>query len=317
VFRFSSRLTPALALPLVLACSASTEPAPKSAPHTFVARLGDPFTYLDHDGAAKRALLARINRERVAAGVPSLEYDLRGAKVGDEFCLDSATKGYVGHWDLQGRAPYLRWALSGGVDFHAQNVSSESRRGYGYRESIERLLMDAHQRFMTEQPPDDGHRKTVLDPMFTHVGIGCALVGGEFRMTEEYSSKVADWVQIPDGAVAPGGQAPFAMKVRSGWHVGAVDICYEPPAEPLSASEVGRRGFYAYPRTVRTLRPTLGPNLLYSDNFRGDFHVSVGGRMELAVPLDNGPGDYYVMVYVGRASATTFVPAVAARIEAR
>ena len=28
---------------------------------------------------------------------------------------------------------------------------------------------------MAEKPPDDGHRRAILDPLWTHVGIGVAL----------------------------------------------------------------------------------------------------------------------------------------------
>ena len=43
---------------------------------------------------------------------------------------------------------------------------------------------------MAEKPPDDGHRQAILDPLWTHVGIGVALEGGEFRMTEEFTRHV-------------------------------------------------------------------------------------------------------------------------------
>lgn len=36
-------------------------------------------------------------------------------------------------------------------------------------------------------PPRDGHRRTILNPDYTHVGIGFAVAGGEFRLTEEFT----------------------------------------------------------------------------------------------------------------------------------
>ena len=90
--------------------------------------------YAENVPAAKAELLRVINEERSAHGAPALAYDLLGAKVGDEFCEDAARNRTSGHWDLAGRPPYLRWALAGGIDHHAQNLSlihiSEPTRPY-------------------------------------------------------------------------------------------------------------------------------------------------------------------------------------------
>ena len=39
---------------------------------------------------------------------------------------------------------------------------------------------------MIEKPPHDGHRRTILDPHATHVGIGLAWEKGEFRIAQEF-----------------------------------------------------------------------------------------------------------------------------------
>ena len=78
--------------------------------------------YDDPRAADKAVLLERINRDRAAHGVPAVGLDPRAALVGDLFCLDGALSGAWGHWDLHGRAPYVRWGLAGGADFHAQNA---------------------------------------------------------------------------------------------------------------------------------------------------------------------------------------------------
>jgi hypothetical protein len=257
------------------------------------------IAYREREPEAKTALLLKINEERVAAGVAPLEYDLVGAKAGDDFCAESARTGSVGHWDVEGRAPYLRWALAGGVDHHAENLASVSRTGFAIRDSAKALLLDAHARMMAETPPDNGHRQTVLSPLYTHVGIGLAVVGGEFRMTEEYSRRVAEWIAVPEGPVPAGTLAPFALKLPSGWNPGVVEIAYEPAPKPLSLQEIARRGAYEYPRTVTRLFPMLPSNLRWASGDRGDFPVN-GDRLDIKVPLTSGPGHYYVLVYAGR-----------------
>ena len=160
--------------------------------------------YSERVPAAKAELLRTINQERSAVGAPPVAYDLLGARVGDEFCEDAARNRTSGHWDLAGRPPYLRWALAGGIDHHAENFAAESRRGYEFTEAPVDLLKKAHAAFMSENPPDDGHRKTVLDPIWTHVGIGLSIIGGELRMTEEFSRRVVEWVELPVDPVKAG-----------------------------------------------------------------------------------------------------------------
>ena len=84
----------------------------------------DRIAYRERAPEEKKKLLARINEERAARGLQPLTYDLLAAKVGDAFCQDAAANSYSGHWDLEGRPPYLRWALAGGIDYHAENVWS-------------------------------------------------------------------------------------------------------------------------------------------------------------------------------------------------
>src|SRR5204863_10208925 len=118
------------ALLLLLAAAGCGRPAPEI-PHPAgpLVHVGPERTAIGYDDSRaedKRALLERINRDREAAGVPALRYEPRATLVGDAFCLDAALSGSGGHWDVHGRAPYLRWGLAGGVDYHAENVASYS-----------------------------------------------------------------------------------------------------------------------------------------------------------------------------------------------
>jgi uncharacterized protein YkwD len=274
--------------------------------------------YVERYAAAKAALFRKINAERAAVGAPPLGYDLLGARVGDDFCLDAATEGSVGHWDTRGRAPYLRWAEAGGCDYHSQNFASQSRIGDAIRESPESLLLSSHALMMAEKPPDDGHRRTVLDPIWTHAGIGAATVGGEFRMTEEFSRRVMEWIEVPAWPLPPRSRALFSARFLPGWNAGPVEIAYEPPPRPLSLREIGRRGSYQYPRTVRTFVPRLPEGLRWAGGDQGDFRIDPSGRIDVFVPLESGPGSYYVLVYAGKGavSGKRLTPGTAARIVA-
>ena len=136
---------------------------------------------------------------------------------------------------------------------------------------------------MAERPPRDGHRRTILDPLFTHVGIGLAAVGGELRMTEEFTRVAFEWMELPAVPLRKGDWARFAGRTLPDWEVGLVEIRFEPPPHPLSLSELRRRGSYRLPPVVRTLRPRLPESGRYDTGGRGDF-VEKDGQRRARVP---------------------------------
>jgi len=290
---------------LLLASTACRPPAPETPRATGpVVRLGPERTSIAYDDPRaddKRVLFERINRDRAAAGVPALRYEPRAALAGDTFCLDSALSGSWGHWDLRGRAPYLRWGLAGGVDHHAENVAAYSSSSGRIDRPLREVLLDAHEAMMAERPPHDGHRRTILDPLLTHLGIGLATAGGELRLTEEFTRVALEWVELPAGPLRRGDWARFAGQTLPDWEVGLVEIRFEPPPHPLSLSEARRRGSYRLPPVVRTLRPRLPEGGRYDTGGRGDF-VEKDGRFALAFPLEER-GHYFVVCYLHRRGA--------------
>lgn len=318
-------LSLALAFVAALApgCASRRQPAAGVAPPAAVpmARFGPERAGELRPGPAsdaKAALFARINADRAAAGVSQLEWDAVAERAGDAFCLDAARSGVMGHWDLAGRAPYDRLADAGGVDFSAENFSGTSRTGFLVQaRELVGLLLEAHGRMMAERPPDDGHRKAILDPNWTHVGIGVAFEGGEFRMTEEYTRHAAVWVEAPAGRVRAGRSVNVNVQLPKGWSLAAVEIAYERFPRPLSAKEIARRGGYAFPPASQTLRPRLGAGFRYPDGSSGDV-ISDGGLVRARVALLSGPGSYWVLVFadVGLAGGRTLAPITAVRIEA-
>ena len=305
---------------LVAAACVSTSSSPFEGAVRIVRRGGDrgASTYAERFPEAKARLLARLNEERRAAGVPPVAYDPLAAAVGDAFCLDTARTRSSGHWDTAGQPPYLRWGLAGGVDYHAENFSSLTRTGARVDEAeVPALLLDAHARMMAEMPPDDGHRRTVLDRDLTHVGFGVAALGGEFRMSEEFSRRVAEWVEVPSAPLAEGARAPFAVKLPAGWELASIEVGFEAPPRPMSREEIARRGSYAYPGPSQTLLARAPANTQYPDGSRGEIAL-VRGVARADIPLLSGPGNYYVFVYAAPGSplGRSLSPITAALIQA-
>lgn len=49
--------------------------------------------------------------------------------------------------------------------------------------------MEAHEKFMSEEPPNDVHLKNILDPAQTHVAIGIAINAERFRFVEVFMTR--------------------------------------------------------------------------------------------------------------------------------
>lgn len=306
----------------LLAAAYASAPRPRSeTPVPTVRRGADraATSYAERYPKAKARLLARLNEERRAAGAPPVAYDLLAARVGDAFCLDTARTRSSGHWDTAGQPPYLRWGLAGGVDYHAENFGSLTREGADVKEAeVPALLLDTHARMMAERPPEDGHRRTVLDPQWTHVGIGAAALGGEFRMAEEFSRHVVEWVEVPAGPLPAGTRAPFAVKLPAGWVLASIEVGFEAPARPMSRGEIARRGSYAYPGASQNYLARVPSDTQYPDGSRGQVDL-VRGVARADIPLLSGAGNYYVFVYAapGSVAGRRLSPLTAALIHAK
>ena len=285
-----------------------------------VVRMGPERTRIVYDdprAQEKRVLFERINRDRTLHGVAPVEYDPRAALVGDLFCLDGALSGSWGHWDLQGRAPYVRWGLSGGVDFHAENAAAWSADSGRLDTPVTEILLSSHESMMAEAPPDDGHRRTILDPQWTHVGIGLGSVGGQFRMTQEFTRVGFEWVEVPAEPVRPGTRVVFAGKPLPDWEVGLIEVRFEPPPQRLTHKEVTQRGSYGYPPAILNERPPIVSAFPVVQD-RSAIEIHRGGWLSFPFRLDRGPGYYFVLCYLQHvgANGTAMTPATAAMVTA-
>ena len=147
--------------------------------------------YAERSREAKAALLARINANRPAVGAPPVEVDVVAARGGRRVLPRRRADGRHGPLGPRGSCA-------------VRSLRGRGRRGLARRElqrvvpagavlhpdELVGVLLEAHGRMMAEKPPDDGHRRTVLDPRGLTWGSASPLEGGEFRMTEEFTRHV-------------------------------------------------------------------------------------------------------------------------------
>jgi len=293
----------ALAAPWLAGCGATLDsPLPADAFWNLI-RYGPERTRLNyHDrwAAEKLALLERMNQDRAAAGAPPLAYEPRAALVGDRYCLEMALARATGYRDPAGRAPYVRWGMAGGVDYHEENAVAFGTEGAlddsDDAPPLDRLL-EAHAQMMAESP-DSERRRRILDPTLTHVGIGAAQVGGQFRMSQEFTRVLLEWVEVPDRPLRAGGIAALVAKPLPGWRIAEVEIRWEPPLPEPGARVEHPEGDYDYPEVVRRLRPEPPRGVAGLVGAEPDFEVADDGRFALRFELHQGPGFYFVVCLV-------------------
>ena len=258
-------------------------------------------------------LLRLINRDRAEFGLQPVKLDPVASAFADDYCLAQIRNGTTGHFTLDGLAPYMRYSLSGGNDGVSENVAAWSAN-YGFSD---RALYDMMRRseaaMMAEVPPHDGHRRTILDPAATHIGIGMAWEKGEFRLTQEFIRRYVDWTRpLPRRATA---SVPIlcAGRAAKGYDVEAITVHHESAPQPMAAVTANAIASDRLPSARRDYLPRLKGRYTrrvaggieevseqYSDGGHGDFQFTPDGKFAFAIPLPDGPGVYTVVVWVRR-----------------
>src|ERR1043166_9313037 len=110
---------------------------------------------------AREIVVRRINSDRAAAGLGSVELDELSSQVADAHCQEMAANQYLSHWNLRGLLPYHRYHFAGGRDYVQENLSrmtvfsSLPNPISTAPEDVAQSMLNAHQRFIDERLPLD------------------------------------------------------------------------------------------------------------------------------------------------------------------
>jgi uncharacterized protein YkwD len=249
----------------------------------------------------RERLLKQVNTERSAAGLGELQLDDLASTVATKHAHEMVEGSFLSHWGLDGSKPYQRYSFAGGTAAVQENCSSADDI-----ESISPLrifddLRDMHQSMLDETPPNDGHRRTILNPFHTHVGFGAALKSHSLRLDEIY---LARYVKL-DPVVAEAN--PGATIVVSGHLINTkhflneIAVFYEPPLKPPDISWLRVLRSVSFPDDVVRLRPRVSDELVYSDGSHGDFDWNHRGWFHARVKLYKpDPGVYTIVCMIRR-----------------
>lgn len=257
----------------------------------------------------RQAALDRINSDRQIEGLPPLEWDDDAARVGDLFCAIALRDGTVGHYTLEGLSPLDRWGLWGGGPYVSENTCAWAWSGRTVnwtKRGVLHLLHQFQDLMLAEQPPNDGHRRTILDPHLTHVGIGLALSNNELRYAQEYTARYVEVDETPLEAtrresLTYTGRILEPHKYRLDY----ILLYHKDPPERLTVAECAQRMTYDLPENRKTLRPIVEDGMYYqSDGGRGEFtYDGASGEFRAEVRWYNGPGWYGILCLLAPTNA--------------
>jgi uncharacterized protein YkwD len=157
--------------------------------------------FKDNDESLKLKLnqLDIINKSRKKFRGNPVKLDILASRVANKMCREAAENNFVSHWNMAGEKPYHRYAFAGGYDHVSENASGEWTTGKYITSSSEILkkMASAHNSFMSERAPNDGHKKNVIDKTHNYVGIGFFNNENQFRYYEEFIDRYLDFENIP------------------------------------------------------------------------------------------------------------------------
>ncbi len=276
-----------------------TVPAPSTAPSTASRGPAPPGKLRLPE--ARRRMLALLNRDRATQGLAPLTLDEGAAqRSGQRHAEDMARSGFLGHWGTDGSNPEQRHTEAGGADMVLENASCVDdlkRRPLEADPLIdEAAIVHAEHLFFDEVPPNDGHRKNILKPHHTRVGIGIALP----RSTPSEIGVPCFTQELVDGY---GTYAPIPARARVGDTLrvegtisapatfGGVGLARVDAPRALAPEEANKRRSYPVPVPYQVYWPrgfvTPIPVEVSGARFRVDLPLTDAGR----------PGLYEVAIF--------------------
>ena len=270
----------------------------------------------------RHEVLRLINRDRQNHGLPPVQLDIEASAAADVYCVRQIRNGTTGHFTTDGEAPYMRYSFAGGNDGVSENAAAWSANYNFSDRAVYEMARRSQSAMMSERPPHDGHRKTILDPYATHVGIGVAWEKGEFRLVQEFIRRYVSWNRPLPRAASINELVTGAGRAMNGYRIEAITVHHEPLPETMPAKVANAIASYRLPEKRREYLPRLRSYLHrrddgtfrlvseeYQDGRRGDFLVRDDGAFQFTVPFRDGAGVYTVVVWVSKHGQRTPIAA--------
>ena len=245
-----------------------------------------------------------INQDRKKASAPPVAYSESLSLLADQHCREMLREGYTSHWNRAGWKPYMRYSQGGITDHTSENISSmNSTRFEVSFDSVKAELTARHEGLIGEEPPYDSHRRNILDPHHTHVGVGMAYSTAGLRMIQIFARQYVRLEPIPRRQ-EPSSSVQLKGKVlQPGYQLQAISVFYEPLPEEMSLAKLMGTYSYGLPSDERIYRTRLPSIMRYADGTRGSVEVR-GRSFSQTIKIPSRRGVYTLVVWLEKDSET-------------
>jgi uncharacterized protein YkwD len=244
-------------------------------------------TFLPPDvQSLKNLMLDLINADRTEAGVSPVIWDDMAELVGQNHTEDMADNGFFSHWNMAGEGPDHRYGAIGGLDTTFENIHT-----FWYRfddgspvpiDDWEAVVREAEIGLMNSP----GHRRNILDPAHTHVGVGIAYNPelGQFWLAQEFVNHYIRLQPLPQ-KMSLGSTYTLQGELLPMAHSPLINLAYSPFLKPMSKAELANTDTYA---SSAEFFEAINPTLNNDGTFTADLTFYNEGK----------PGLYHVRVWV-------------------
>jgi uncharacterized protein YkwD len=245
--------------------------------------------------AVERAIFDQINLDRAKEGIAPVLWDEKASSLARGYTRQQIAERTVGHYLLDGVPPYARLSRRGDFGANSENTTAFMTTADRLWDLPKDLALRGEREMVQENPPNDGHRRTILDPFATHVGVGWALEKGDFRMAEEFTTRGFDWLRV-----ARAGQEGSSIEVKGkalgGRSLDFVSVAWQPVPEPLTREQIISRHSYSYPAPRYALMPAASRSSVVGLQTFHCLVPSLHGRFSFRYEIDQ-PGLWTFVLY--------------------
>jgi uncharacterized protein YkwD len=263
-------------------------------------------------------LLQMINEERAIDKLRPVVLDEFATRVATQHAREMAVNDFASHWGMDGLKPYHRYSFAGGTDATQENVSAADNTWSMKAADLKQDTAYPQVRLYQEKPPNDGHRRTILAPQQTHLGIGLAVEKLRLRMVQLFVARYVE-VKSPQRSAKVGDKISFVGKLlKSAYSLNSIEVHYEPMPVAPELDWLRQSGSYSLPAESQVLRPRIPLSYVYSDRKPGVIEVAPDGSFAAPVTFfKDKPGIYTIVCWVKKAEREKSFPAteVCVRVE--
>lgn len=255
----------------------------------------------------EKTMVDLINQDRRKNGLKPVVWDQTAADAAREHVQEEADYGFISHWTMEGVKPQQRYTLAGGLDAVQENQSVTLWINDGFKgiskEDLLKIVTEHQTAMVNEQPPEDGHRKNILDPH--HTGVGIAIAVGKYgvAMAQEFTNHYLEMKPVPKTAF-PGEKITLAGRLLPGYSLTGIYAVWEELPQPLTKEELMKTHsysdppfdnlyFWAKPNAAGYYIPTKSGNIMAKN-----INVDQQGNFTLQVPLSQKHALDYISVEV-------------------